>query len=151
VKRLLFILLLSFFLTGCGNQVTEFSASNPKIATQGGIRNATGELQASGKAGFLVYGPYIELKPGTYQLAAKGRLAGSATPLATLDVVAEKGQRTLVLKPIYADAQMLPDAITTVMFDVDKLVTDAEFRILVQEQTTGIFKGYELTKLGDKK
>ena len=150
MNRLIFISLLAIFLTACGKQVTEFAASNPKIATHVGVRNATGDLQTSGKAGFLVFGPYIEITPGTYRLVAKGKLSGEIKPLAVIDVIAHKGEKTFVSRPIYGDDPVVEGVIGAIIFEVPRAVSDAEFRIQVQEQTVGAFNGYELTRIVTK-
>lgn len=123
---------------------TDFSAADGRLATQAGERTQT-EIKATGKAGFLVFGPYVALEPGIYRLVVKGTLSGNAKPLATLDVVTDKGARVWMIRPIYVVATA--DTIATAAFAIDRKVADAEFRLFVHDQTVGAFKGYSLQKI----
>jgi|GEM_PF-1252108 len=134
---------VAVLLAGCSTQVN-FEASDKRLATLVGERGQF-EIKATGKAGHLVYGPYVALEPGVYRLVVRGTLRGSAKPLATLDVASDKGERVWMVRPIYE--QSPKDVIATAAFVIDRPVTDAEFRLFVHEHTVGTFLGYSLKKI----
>lgn len=130
-------------VAGCAQPI-DISAADKRLATQVGERGPA-EIKSTGKAGHLVFGPYVALEPGIYRLDVKGSLRGPGRPLATLDVASDKGERIWMVRPIYADATA--DIIATAAFVIDRRVTDAEFRIFVHDQTVGTFKGFSLKKI----
>jgi len=144
LARLAIVAFLAAVLAGCAPQATNIPASDDRLHTQAGERGQA-EIKATGKAGFLVFGPYIPLEPGTYRLVVKGSLKGAANPIATVDVVSEAGKRVWAVRPVYDSAAT--DVITAVAFVIDRPVVDAEFRILLAEQTVGTFKGFDLRKI----
>lgn len=144
LAKLVIVIFLAMALAGCAPPVTSIPASDDRLVTQAGERGEA-EIKATGKAGFLVFGPYIPLEPGTYRLTVKGRLEGTANPIATADVVSERGERVWATRPVYYSSDT--ETITTIAFVIDRAVADAEFRILLPEQTVGTFKGFELKKI----
>jgi hypothetical protein len=157
VKRYIFFVCLVVGLAACDNLSTQalsssYSASNNKIATAVGVKDEPkGMISASGKAGFLVYGPYETIEPGVYRLVAKGKLVGPAAQLGTFDVTSDKGQRILASRPIYAAVDPQSSVIATLLFEVETQIPDAEFRIQVQEQVTGTFTAFEIIRIASKK
>ncbi len=122
-----------------------FAGSNAKLITQAGVRDGD-IIKANGQPGYLVFGPYIPLEPGSYRLVAKGNLSGSSKELGTIDVATNSGQLILITKPIIA-AQRVSGNIISLDFEVTQPVTAVEFRINIQAQTIGSFMAYELTKI----
>lgn len=141
----------SMLLSGCVEPITEYPASNPKLGTLAGKKEGT-QITSTGQAGFLVFGPYVTLAAGSYRLVARGTLKGAegaAQPLGVLDVIAFKGERTYVSRPLYGDEQAGEGNIAAVTFDLPKAVTDAEFRIQVTAPASVVFRGYDLSKLNN--
>lgn len=132
-------------LTGCAPQTQQFAGDNPKLGSQTGVREG-GLIKTKDQPGFLVYGPYVALEPGIYRLVAKGNLAGPNKALGAIDVVFGKAENVLAIKPIVTN-QATGGNIASLAFEVPQAVTDAEFRIHVDAQTTGSFVAYELTKI----
>lgn len=132
-------------LAGCAPQVEQFAGDSPKLASLVGVREGN-LIKANGQPGFLVYGPYIALKPGVYRLVAKGNLATAYKSLGVIDIVSDKGVTVLAVKPIVT-GQAATGNIVSLAFEVTQPVTDAEFRLSITAQTTGSFSSYELTKL----
>lgn len=143
ISRVVIAAAIVLAVTGCAQQM-DFSPGDARLGTQAGERTKT-EIKAAGKAGYLVYGPYVVLEPGIYRLDVKGSLRGPGRPLATLDVASDKGERVWMVRPIYADATA--DIIATAAFVIDRRVTDAEFRIFLHDQTVGTFKGFSVRKI----
>lgn len=144
------ILLCSFmFVFGCKNSEELFPPSYPSIKTLVGLNDGA-VIKTTGQGGFLVFGPYIEMKPGVYRLDVKGYLDGEGQSLGVFDVVSDKGAHTHLSFPIYremgaADGRVIAHA----YFEIPKKVDDAEFRIVVDPSTKGAFSGYVLTRVGE--
>jgi hypothetical protein len=132
-------------LVGCAPKTEQFSGE--KLATQVGVKEG-GVIKANGQPGFLVFGPYAPLEPGVYRLVAKGNLKGPNESLGWVDVAVNKGGLVLANKPIVM-SQEAAGNIVSLDFEVSQPVADAEFRINVAAQTTGIFSSYELTKVAE--
>ena len=151
-KTIFISALLLLVLGGCGADTSKMSPRDGKLATQTGVVDAESINLKPGQAGYLVYGPYINLEAGTYRLVAKGMLNGGTGTIGTIDVVSDKGKYVWAIRPIYSQGPAIGDArnsaITSVAFYLDKPVVDAEFRILITDSTAkGVFTGYELTKI----
>ena len=145
LNRYVVVFCVAIALSACTPQTEKFLGNNDKLATQVGVREG-GIIKANSQPGFLVYGPYVPLEPGVYRLVAKGNLSGPCMALGFIDVVADKGQRILAVKPIVAGQSAAGD-IVSLAFEVTQPVTDIEFRINISAQTTGSFAVYELTKV----
>lgn len=153
MQLMLFVFSVVFggLLSGCSEPVTEYLASDAKLGTLVGKKEGT-QINSTGQAGFLVFGPYVELPAGSYRLVARGTLTGAkgaTQPLGVLDVIAFKGERTYVTRPLYGDEQAGEGNIAAVTFDLPKAVPDAEFRIQVTAQASVLFRGYDLSKVNN--
>lgn len=142
-------------VAGCGAKTMDISVAQGKLSTQIGVASAQTIQLSGGKIGYFVFGPYINLEPGTYRVVAKGLLDAKASPAAVMDVVSERGNHIWATRPIYistvASGGGNEGVITSVIFDVDKPVTDAEFRIQVLDPSaTGVFSNFELTKISSR-
>lgn len=138
-------------IAGCIEPMTEYKASDSHLSSLVGKREPE-LIRSTGQPGFLVYGPYTSLPAGSYRLVARGSLKGSATgamPIATMDVIAQKGERVLVSRPLYGDENPGEDMIAALTFDLPRAVSDAEFRIQVTEKATVAFRAYQLTKVNN--
>lgn len=115
-----------------------FSTESPAIGTEVGIRSLGVGTTTSGKAGWLLFGPYAALPAGNYQVAVQGvTLPGHAGSI-YCDVAAGKGARiivTLELDPDALAAARSPDGMIVLPFTLADAVDDLEFRIRVTEQS----------------
>ena len=98
-------------------------------------------LKSDGRPGFLVFGPYIPMKAGTYHLIVKGYAFISNS--AWVDVVSRKG------KLVYAKFPLMPSKdvsgiIADGLVTIDKPVDDLEVRVYVGKQDRVLLEGYEL-------
>lgn len=130
-------------VTGCSK--AEFHYDGSKLLTSVGEKEGI-TIKSNGKAGVLVYGPYMPLEIGKYELVAKGNLTGPTNLLGTIDVISTQASMVLITKPIDAK-QEKPGNIASLQFEITKPFNDAEFRIIVADKVTGSFSSYELTKL----
>ena len=115
-----------------------FSTESPAIGTEVGIRSLGVGTTTSGKAGWLLFGPYVALPAGNYQAAVHGvTLPGHAGSI-YVDVAAGKGTRIIValdLDPAALAAARSPDGMIVLPFTLADPVEDLEFRIRVTEQS----------------
>ena len=103
-------------------------------------------ILATGKEGFLVYGPYINLSPGPYRLIFKGHLTGPDKVLGRVEVVSHQGRLILATAPIVRSNANLNE-VMQLPFDLKTPANDTEFRVNVNLGTTGTFSKFELIKL----
>ncbi|QKC97778.1 hypothetical protein EB231_26265 [Mesorhizobium sp. NZP2298] len=97
-----------------------------------------GALTASGPAGYLFFGPYIDLGKGRYLL----RLSGAGHGDALLDVTTNAGQNTVAKFPI----ETLSPAGTEYAFDLPSDVTGLEIRLRIPEGVQMGVTGYVLNR-----
>lgn len=116
-------------LSNCG--------SSPTLHTQVGQRQGEA-MHTSGKAGFLLYGPYEQLPAGTYRLVIQ---ISSQGPLLDCwaDVACESGEKQLVRmdlkKPLGNN-----DGLATANFEVAAPLSGVETRVWVsQDAVLSIF------------
>ena len=92
------------------------------IAVDDGVRT-------SARAGYLLYGPYIGLRPGSYRVSSA--ISGSRAGWSFVEVVAGPGPRVLARKRIRrAD---LAARRVTLDFNSDEHLQDVEFRLSVNK------------------
>ena len=130
---------------------TYFGAGSGTLSSlTGSISGA--KIAVSGKAGYAVYGPYAKLEAGKYRLIAEGSItplkstnAVDVGKLGDFDVSINAGTRVIKAVPIF----MTPNAgaeIVNIDFDLVDGVSDAEFRILLNEKAEMVFRGYHLIR-----
>ncbi|APB98163.1 hypothetical protein A4F89_01840 [Polynucleobacter asymbioticus] len=117
------------------------------LFTAVGVRDNL-HIRADGKEGVLVYGPYISLPAGSYRLIAKGSLTGDGREIGVMDISARRGAEKIALVNIVASSAK-PGIIAELPFLLEHPVIDAEFRVFIKPNTTGVFTNYELIKLQD--
>lgn len=121
----------------------EFPAN--QLFTQVGKRDNT-NIVTAGSSGFLVFGPYIPLQIGNYQLTITGQLSGPGETLGIVDVIANNGKNTYLKIPIPIKQSESGNIVST-HFSIDKAVKDAEFRVLIFNNVSGFVSGYQLKRL----
>ena len=118
--------------------------SEPRMATQVGTREPSGELVTTGRSGVLAFGPYVKWPPGSYQVVLYGKFLDGSDDAAWIDVAGGKGSRQFAkasLKKASADAR---GALATVPFKLDQTVEDLEVRVVVTPATRLAIKAYEI-------
>lgn len=86
-------------------------------------------LHTTGKAGFLIYGPYAEVSAGLYVVKLIGEVRSTGD--AWIDVSCDKGQTQLLKKPLTIQQFRQTQEITEAKFILDHYVNDLEIRIYV--------------------
>ncbi len=114
--------------------------------TQNGSIQADGSILSNGQAGYLLYGPYISLPPGNYELSAGTTLTGSATgPIGNMDVFCESG--VLASMPISAELFEHGKATLSLPFTVPENTQKLEFRLYTNGGAKLAVTGVELRNL----
>lgn len=119
----------------------EKNLATDRVSTQVGQASG-GLLSSNGKAGYLLFGPYVPFAAGTYTAAIKGRVdeVPSGKKI-RLDVVSAKG-KTVHGQIEVAQAGELP----TFDFTVPQAVSDLEIRVLVPGGSKVTLESYRMDK-----
>lgn len=120
-------------------------ATDPRIASEIGQRGAAG-LWSDGRAGYLMYGPYIDVPPGSYKLEMRGQWLGGGGS-ATLDVAISKGANVLASRNLQAPVEATPLA-ESLDFQVPQGgAGDLEIRLRVDAGLKASVADYSLRRL----
>ncbi len=98
-------------------------------------------LRSDQKKGFLQFGPYAALNPGTYHLSVHGLM--QENPGAWVDVVAKKGTVQYAKFPLQAIGNS-DGVLSQGLVELDEPVADIEVRVYVTEQDRVQLEGYSL-------
>jgi hypothetical protein len=111
------------------------------ISTQVG-KVVEGQMTNGGKAGFLLFGPYISFSAGTYAVTTKGRIEElPAGQKVRLDVVSARGRT----KHGQIEVKQTGD-LPTFEFTLPEAVGDVEIRVLVPAGSKVAVESYQVTK-----
>lgn len=109
-----------------------FWGSDSRLGTQVGDRSGK-SIASSAKAGYLLFGPYIPLEVGAYQVTIRGRCGANSLAGARMDIASDKG------KHIYGHALLnQPDergCFITLPIKLDAACSDLEVRIWVSAES----------------
>ena len=81
-------------------------ATDSRIASEVGQRGAAG-MSADGRAGYLLYGPYVAMPAGNYRLQVTGQWSGGVGT-AMLDAAMSRGARVLASRTLQSPADAAP-------------------------------------------
>lgn len=105
---------------------------------------ADGKISSTGKAGYLVYGPYAALDAGTYQVVIDGTVESLPEGAhATVDMVSNQGNSKLGSADI-ASAPAAGAPLATFVATVPANATDVEVRVFVPETARVSVSGYRV-------
>jgi glycosyltransferase involved in cell wall biosynthesis len=114
------------------DEVKRFWGNDSRLGTQVGVSNGR-DICTTNREGYLLFGPYIHLNAGTYQITIKGKLGETGLADARMDVAADKG------KHIYGHAPLNhPDergCFVTMPIKLDAACSDLEVRIWVSAES----------------
>jgi hypothetical protein len=101
-----------------------------------------GRLSANGKAGYLLFGPYVPFAAGTYTATIAGRVDElPAGKKIHLDVVSAKGKAVHGRADVSVPGELPPFDVT-----VPDTVADLEIRVLVPAGSTIALESYRIEK-----
>lgn len=121
-----------------------WSFSHKKLETIGVERSSTGIPILAGTTGRVIYGPYVDIAPGTYCVSASLSPETRFSRL-LLEVCANSGTEiveTLLIDKGDSDNQSEVELI----FSTDRELTAAEFRLVVFGDFQGEFRQFALTR-----
>ena len=117
-------------------------ASDARVRTLVGTKDASGQLTSSGQAGFLMFGPYVKWPKGKYKVVISGTILEGTGELGWIDIAADEGKRRLVIAPLRQEA---PGTLATVRLNFDDPVDKLEVRVYVEKNVKVAIKGYEIS------
>ncbi len=107
----------------------ERSFPTSRLATTGAVIEQ-GKIHMSGDGRAEQFGPYEPLEPGRYVAVWRGEAITEGS--IRLDAAAEEGQR-LLAEARTTTTNLSPGTLGTLVFDLDKAVQDAEFRLVSED------------------
>ncbi|AXI01969.1 glycosyltransferase [Aquirhabdus parva] len=109
----------------------KFLAADSRIYSQVG-RYINFDIFSTGVAGYLLYGPYLALPSGSYQIKIYGRIEQTSDCL--IDVVIDRGSQVLASKKLSA---LSTNGLLIILYvQLDHSVLDMEVRVKVDDQTS---------------
>lgn len=112
------------------DDVVRMYGNDPRLRTNNGHRSGR-QIHSTGQAGHLVYGPYIYMAPGRYEVCIKGRFDGYPGPNPNIEVTMQGGNHVLARMALYGP-DLLENSQRTLAFQLDKECHDLEVRLWVE-------------------
>ena len=110
--------------------VIRLRGSDTRLISKFG-RRAGRHIHSTGQAGHLVYGPYMFLAAGRYEVRIKGSFAGQPGPNPNIDVAVRGGNDLLARSDLYSD-RWGEESDRVLGFNVATDCTDLEIRVWVE-------------------
>ena len=125
--------------------VQTFSTDDARIGTEVGEHTLGLGLATTGKTGWLMFGPYIPLPAGNYQVALQGSVQEGHAGVVHVDVAQAKGVDVVAAVDLDAPALLAPsspDGIAVLGFTLAKPSTNLEVRVRVTDASKLSISGY---------
>lgn len=122
--------------------IGSWGASHPDIYSSVGYRTRDA-IYAVGKAGYLVYGPYINLSAGSYILEVHGEASVEASCV-KIEVSSDIG--TKIYQRLETEWPALKTSVTPLRFTLGHYTEKVEFRIWIEKDSVVGFKRLRLTE-----
>jgi hypothetical protein len=134
--------LQSVVLTPINHRIWDFS--HKKIETIGVEKTSTGIAIPVGTTGRVIYGPYVDIAPGTYSVTATFSPDTCFSRL-LFEIAANCG--TQIVETLLVDRPSKDSSSEVeLLFSTDKELTTAEFRLEVFGEFQGEFRQFRLTQ-----
>lgn len=127
------------------NLLGRYWGSDHRFGTQVGERRGE-SLWSTGRAGYLLHGPYIPLKKGLYVAIIRGRVGFAGLAGAHADVAIEQGTRVLAKVDLQPDLSGEEGPLATLAFQLKDDCVGLEFRVFVEEESDVEISLLELRK-----
>jgi hypothetical protein len=124
----------------------QFTTDDAAIGSEVGVRTLGLGMATTGKAGWLIFGPYIPLEPGNYQVSLQGLTQAGHGGQVHVDVASDKGAKVIAAAELDAPtlAAAPPEGLIVLPFTVDHPVTDLEVRVRVTEASKMSISAYQI-------
>ena len=93
-----------------------FSGSHPRLQTRCGVR-VDKEMRTTGNEGFLIYGPYVDLRPGAYVVRLLGAVRAAGSRASYVEYVCDGGRKLLRTEQLVTDAGVEEIACAMLQFE----------------------------------
>jgi hypothetical protein len=123
-----------------------FTASSDYVRVSVGERSGD-QIHSCGVQGHLIFGPYINLSPGNYQIKVAGRCIKAAGAVIEL-LGQQNGEKLILREPIEANTN-LDEPLFSAYFSLVREISRAEVRIFVTSATIMQIFGYEILTHGE--
>ncbi|MFA5171093.1 MAG: GSCFA domain-containing protein [Sulfuriferula sp.] len=124
------------------NDVVRLWGDDPRLFSQVGVRTIWGDLETTGQAGYLMYGPYLPFAKGHYQVVVRGSVGRAG---ARFDVTAVHGSQTIVAMDIVEADET--GCLVRILIELTDDCTDLECRISVSAECNLRVAMLEITPL----
>lgn len=122
-----------------------FTTDDVRIGTEVGERALGLGLSTTGKTGWLMFGPYIPLPAGNYQVSLQGAVQEGHAGVVHVDVAQGKGTQVLAAVDLDAPALLAPsspDGIVVLPFTLGEASSNLEVRVRVTETSKLSISGF---------
>lgn len=124
-----------------------YSTDDPSIGSEVGLRTLGLGTSTTGKAGWLVYGPYVPLAAGNYEAVLEGIVDPGHAGVVYVDVAHAKGEKIVAAVDVDASALLAApgaDGLLVLPFTLAESVTDLEVRVRVTEASNLSVAAYQI-------
>ena len=112
------------------DDVLRWRASDVRFLSAIGKREGD-RMHSTGVAGHLIYGPYIHLAAGRYELHLAGSFDGPRDPNPNIEIAVGRGERVLARADLYG-AELPANSVRCLFFEADDDCHDVEVRVWVE-------------------
>lgn len=117
-----------------GDGIFRLHGNDPRLQSNVG-RRAGQQIHSTGQAGHLVYGPYIFLAAGRYEVRVQGHFSGPCGSNPNMEVAVSGGNHLLARMNLYGNG-LSEDSERVLAFEVETDCTDLEVRLWVEACNT---------------
>jgi len=128
--------------------VSYFSVGDSRLRTQVGKRVGK-HIKSTGESGYLMFGPYISIAPGQYEIKVLGMIDNNNdSPETYIDFAANRGMVIFEKKVITESYD--EECITVNKIVVDKVYDDFEVRLFVDSEVEVVVSLLKITLIDDE-
>lgn len=135
------------YLRWVPDNVHRYWGSDNRLGSQTGRKNGR-DIVCTGTAGYLLFGPYLKLDAGRYQLIIRGESDVISLAGARIDIAVDKGDT--IIGEGFLTASNQSGCLWDMLFNLDKKCTDLEVRIWVSENTNLSISMIEISRCKDE-
>lgn len=107
-------------------------AADPRFGTTIGERDSREVVVRPGKVGCALYGPYLHLAPGRYEVVLRGRLLEPNLADASVDIVLDGGDQILAEAPLKPPSSTLTAVLARLTIAANEHCDNLEVRVWVR-------------------